>query len=155
MNPNLDHLDPANWWPDYDALTDRRGVPAAAAIAAGLNDDVYWAEGSEPSTLVSLGGIEMCEGLPYVALYDRDPETGIGSDEPFRAVDPDQTVYIPQSAVTDSSKAAIVAGLKATFDALWALHEAGRIRRTDFDLRVERLRQVRAHFTITEDDRYG
>lgn len=143
-NPNVDHLDPANWWPHYDMASDRRAIPAHCLLVLDPDLNAY----AHPSTTApeETAG-DLWRWLTGVDKDLRSHEVilefgSIGENR----VAPDRAVYIAQRDF-ERLLPELPAALTATFDALWAHHQAGRISRSAFDARAADLRGMRDHIT--------
>lgn len=142
-NPNVDHLDPANWWPHYDMASDRRAIPAQAVVNLraynALTAFTYLREEEgDPASWAEV--LELEEDLPTRVIT---VEFGPGA---VRRLAPDQALYVAQGDFARLLPE-LPAALTATFDALWAHHQAGRISRSAFDARAADLRGMRDHIT--------
>ncbi|QYW02167.1 hypothetical protein CPT_Sonora_066 [Stenotrophomonas phage Sonora] len=133
-SPDVDHLDPANWWPHYSIESDRRAIPARAAMELGV--PAYIMEESHDPGL----RIERWDLHPDAA--DMSVWSGIVEGRGG----PDMPVYISQEDfVRNWSK--LQAALLHTFDSLWKYHQKGHISRIAFDARAADLRSFRDHIT--------
>lgn len=140
INPNIDHLDPANWWPHYDIWSDRRAIPAQCLLVLDADLNAY----AHPNDIEPaeagldhwrhLSGVDKCLRTHSVIL-----EWGGASE---CAVAPNAMVYIAQRDY-DRLLPELPTALAATFDALWAYHQAGRISRVTFDAHAADLRAFR------------
>lgn len=134
-NPNVDHLDPANWWPHYDLWSDRRAIPARAALVLHPDLDYWiWDHHKEPA-----------EGRPGWYLV-----SGVGGP----SLIPDTSVYIAESHYQHFLPQ-LPAALGETFNALWAYHQAGHISRVNFDARAAKLRELRDTITKQLENHHG
>ena len=140
MNPNLDHLNPANWWPHYDMASDRRAIPAAALLVLDpdLNAYLHLPEGEQTDPWRHLSGFDQIIKTKAVVL-----EWGSAAE---REVSPDFPVYIAQRDF-ERLRAELPAALVQVYDALWSYHQAGMIGRPAFDVRAGELRALRDIFT--------
>lgn len=147
-NPNVDHLDPANWWPHYDMESDRRAIPAQFLLVLDADLNAY----------KHLGGDENNDPWRHLNGVDKDLRTheiilewGLTGE---LKVAPDAPVFIAQRDY-ERMLPEMPAAVAATFDALWAYHQAGRISRSAFDARAADLRGMRDHLNRILEIRNG
>lgn len=142
-NKTIDHLNPANWWPAYDGLSDRRAIPAAALLVLDADLNAYFHDGLEP-------GIAQEDGWRHLVGVDQTVKTKAVILEWGRAADrevpPDHLVYIAQRDF-ERQREEIIQALGRVYDDLWAFHQAGQIGRADFERRAGVLRELRDTFT--------
>ncbi|WVW77456.1 hypothetical protein Bhz59_00070 [Stenotrophomonas phage vB_SmaS_Bhz59] len=144
-NPNVDHLDPANWWPHYDMASDRRAIPAHCLLVLDADLNAY----AHPIN-VEPGVGDLGDNWRHLSGVDKDLRTHEvilewGSTGELK-VAPDAAVFIAQRDF-ERLLPELPAALTATFDTLWAHHQAGRISRSAFDARAADLRGMRDHIT--------
>lgn len=140
-NPNVDHLDPANWWPHYDMASDRRAIPAHCLLVLDADLNAYahlsYEEGRDEDWR-HLSGVDKDLTTHEVILeWGRTEE---------KRVSPVAAVFIAQRDF-ERLLPELPDALTATFDALWAHHRAGRIARGTFDVLAADLRGMRDHIT--------
>ena len=150
VNPAVDHLDPANWWPSYDLWSDRRAIPAHCLLvldtAMNITAWAWLGINREP-------GYPSDDGWRAISDVDQRPDASIILDLGnfmYITVAPDTFVYITQTDF-DRLRPEILAALKPTFDALWAHHQAGRISRSGFDVKAADLRGYRDRLNKQEN----
>lgn len=148
VNPNVDHLDPENWWPNYDLYSDRRAIPAHCLLVLDTAMDIpAWAWlGTKEPTYPS-------DGWCAISGVDQRPDGSVILDLGNfmdNTVAPDTFLYITQTDF-DHLRPEILAALKPTYDALWAHHQAGRMSRTTFDIRAADLRGYRDRLNKQEN----
>lgn len=152
VNPNVDHLDPLNWWPLYDMWSDRRAIPAEALLVLddGLNAYSHPIV-PEPSEVEGdlwkwLTGVDKHVHTHQVVLqFGSVGET---------LVSPDRYVYVSQKDY-EQLLPLLPDAYAATFNALWAYHRAGHISRSDFDARAAKLREARDRINKQLENRRG